>query len=755
MKPARALQEQFAPVKYAVTQLGASVSRAGQLIPGGFDQTTPSLTLQPGAVVSVQNFECAQTGGYSRIQGYERFDGQALPSDAGYTVVQVVSFTNVPSVGQVVTQAGSGATGTIVAVVSTGSTPYIAVTLITGTFDTTGALTTPGPIAVGTATATLASVSSLLDAQYLAEAADVYRALIGAVPGSGGILGVVTMVFSGVDYVYAFRANVGGTAVAIYKSTAAGWVLVPFFDIVSFTLGGGTQTLTPDMPGQTIVAGQVEIVAGSLTVANPAGITVQGTLIVSDDQVEPEDGDTLTQGAVTATIKRVMTQSGTWEAGTAAGQFVITTPSGGSFANGIATTSSGAVLTISGAQSTITLAPGGHFEFVKTNFSGQLTTRRIYGCDGVNQAFEFDGTTFAPITTGLPVDVPSHICSHNNYLILSRESSIIGCAVGFPFKWGSVDGGWEIATGDTVTAMLTLPGAQSSPALGVYMRSNTKVLYGTDTSTFSLVGLNVNSGAIPYSAQNGFDSFVMDDLGVVGLRTTLNWGNFSPITFTKNILPFIIQQRSKVIASSIQQTKSQYRIFFNDGFGLWMTLVNQQFLGSSIVLFPNPVFCSDEGENAAGEEVSYFGSSDDLGYVYQLDVGTSFDGDSIAAYFTTAWNPVNSPRILKRWRAASIEIQGTGYAAINFGYQLGYNSPLIGQPGTVATATGFRPAPFWDSFVWDGFTWDGQTLSPTDVDMVGTAENVQITISSDTNYIGAYTVNSIITHYSPRRGIRV
>lgn len=747
-------QEQFSQVKYSVTRLGAGMTQSGQLFPGGLDLTTPSLTLQPGALVAVQNFECAQSGGYARIEGYERFDGQAAPSDATYVLVQVSSFISTPTVGLVLSQASSGASGTIIAVV-TGTTPYMAVTKITGAFDDVGIVTTPGPVMVGTAVTTMVSLTSLLDAQYLAAAADIYRALIAAVPGSGAILGVVGMTFNNVDNVYAFRANSGATAVAIYKSSAAGWVLVPFYDIVSFVNGGGPQTLLPGTGGQTILPGQIEIVGGTLTVENASGITVQGTLVVSTDQVQPLDGDILTQGTVTATIQRVMSQTGTWEAGSAAGQFVISAPTGGSFTAGTAITSSGAILMLTGAETAISLAVGGHFEFVKTNFSGQLITRRIYGCDGVNQAFEFDGNILAPITTGLSPDRPSHICAHKNYLIVSQDSSVVGSGSGTPFKWDSVDGGWEIAAGDIVTGMLTLPGSQTSPTLGIFLRSNTSFLYGSDPSTFNYVPFNTGSGALPYSAQNLFDTFVMDDLGVITLKTTLNWGNFTPTTLTKNIFPFIQQQRDKLIASSVQRSKSQYRIFFNDGFGLWLTMVNQQFLGVSIVLFPNPVFCVDEGEDSLGGEVTYFGSSDSLGYVYEMDVGTSFDGSAIPAYITTAWNAVNSPRILKRNRAASIEIQGTAYAAISFGYQIGYNSPLIPQPNTVAASSGFRAAPFWDSFTWDNFTWDGQTLSPTDVDMTGTAENVQFIISSDTNYIGAYTINSIIHHYTPRRGIRV
>jgi hypothetical protein len=123
----------------------------------------------------------------------------------------------------------------------------------------------------------------------------------------------------------------GGQSLQIER---AGWVQVPFYNTVSFTNGGGPQTLAPGSGGQTIVAGQIEVVDGTLTVENAAGITVQGELDVSDDQPLPMDGDTLTQGAVTATIQRVMWQSGSWTGGTAAGQFVVTNPSGGNFSAG-------------------------------------------------------------------------------------------------------------------------------------------------------------------------------------------------------------------------------------------------------------------------------------------------------------------------------------------------------------------------------------------------------------------------------------
>lgn len=708
MMPAKAQMER---VLYSTTRLGGGMTQSGVSYPGGYDLTTPSLALQPGALRDVLNFECSQSGGYGRIKGYERIDGRAAPSAATYLIVQVSSFTNVPSVGQTITQATSGATGNIIAVNNVAGAFYVAVTQVTGTFDTTHSITTPGPVTIGTAIPATVVISSQLNAQYLAAAADVYRALIGAVPGSGAILGVVGMIFNGVDNLYAFRANVGGTAVNLYKTTASGWTQVPFFNTVNFNTGSA----------------------------------------------QPNDGDTITQGGVTATIKRVMWQSGTFAGSSAVGTLVVTNPTGGNFTAGAATSSGGGAFNLTGAQIPITLSVGGHFEFVKCNFSGQLVTRRIYGCDGVNKCFEFDGTTLAPITTGLSPDAPSHITFHKNFLFISQASSIFYCGVGTPFKWDATDGGGEIATGDIVTGMITLPGSQTTATLAVYLRSNTSFLYGTDPTTFNYVTFNTGLGALPYSIQNLFDTFVFDDLGVVTLKTTLNWGNFLPSTLTKNILPFILQERTKLIASSINRAKSQYRVFFSDGYGLWVTMINQQYLGSSVVLFPNPVFCCDEGETSTGTEVAYFGSSDGLGYVYQLESGTSFDGANIDARAVLAWDAIKSPRMLKRFRAASVEIQGGAYAQISFGYQLGYDTPNIGQPTPINTATNLA-APFWDQqFTWDqsGFSWDGQTLAPTDVDLTGTAENVQVVITSTTNYIDAYNLNSVVYHYSNRRGIRV
>lgn len=679
------------PVKYDVVALN-----------GGWDQISPSLSLKPGIVRDGLNFECAPTGGYARVGGYERYDGRAKPSAATYQLIQVVSFTNTPSVGQTLTGFTSAATGYIAAVTAT----YMVLTQIVGTFSA-GEVVKVGATTIGTSTTLTTSVTSKQYAQYQALAADVYRALIGKVPGSGAVLGVFGMVVSGVDKMYAFRNNAGGTGADLYEASASGWTQVAYKHEVSFTTGAVTT---------------------------------------------PADGETLTQGANTATVRRVMATGGTWAGGTAAGRFVIDAPAPGAFIAGAATLTSGATVNLSGANAAITVAPSGKYEVFLGNLAGSSGTIRTYGCDGVNRGFEFDGTTYAPIATGATTDTPSHVVVHKNHLLWGIRSSIVFSGPGTPFRYTATDSGGEIATGDSVYAFLIQPGSQTTASLAVYGPNQTAMLYGTSLSTWNFVTFNTGTGAIEYTAQNMAQSLVLDDPGVIAMSTSQDYGNFTQATLTNNIKNFIIAERDNVAYSSLMRDKSQYRLFFSDGYGLYLTIVNGKMLGAMPVFFPNIVNCAWEGMLSTGSGVAYIG--DTTGYVHQMDVGSSFDGADIDAFITLNWNAMGSPRVLKRYRHASIEMQGTYYAEISFGYQLAYGTTEMGQADAVTYASGFSPAPDWDSFTWDDFFWDGRTLFPTEVDLRGTAENIQVSISSTGDYIYPFTVNSIINHYSPRRGMR-
>jgi hypothetical protein len=147
----------------------------------------------------------------------------------------------------------------------------------------------------------------------------------------------------------------------------------------------------------------------------------------------------------------------------------------------------------------------------------------------------------------------------------------------------------------------------------------------------------------------------------------------------------------------------------------------------------------------------FFGSTN--GFVYALDVGTSFDGENITAVLDLNYNSENSPRILKRYRRGSFEITGSGYCEFQFSYELGYSSVYIGQAQPAPYENSFT-ASYWDTSYWDLFVWDGKTLAPSDVEIKGTGQNILLRITSDASYYQPFTINSVILHYTTRRGLR-
>lgn len=683
-------QAQLPKVQYELIRLG-----------GGLDQVTPTLSLAPGVARTAVNFECSITGGYTRIAGYERFDGRPNPSDASYSTL-TAAITGSIAAGNTITGATSGATG-VVFIVSGTTVGY---TKATGTFQA-GETIRVGGVPQGTVTALgpATPLTSQQSAQYLNFAADVYRTDIQAVPGSGTVRGVAY--YNGV--VYAWRNNAGGTALVMHKSSGSGWSAIPYGVELSFTAG--------------------------------VNALVDGNTVTGQ-----------TSGA-TGTIKRVVVESGSWSGNDAAGRLIFASVTGTFQAGENIRIGATTYAHAGGAQTAITALPNGKVETVIGNFGGNVNTTRLYGCDGVNRAFEFDFTqeVYVPLNTGMAVDRPDHIAFHKNHLFLSFDSSVQHSAIGDPYVWSPVFGAGEIALIDSVTAFLVLPGDQSTGAMAIYADDNTFMLYGTSSADWNLVSYNVGTGAKAFSAQNLVSSFAFDDRGIMRLKTTLNYGNFDAAALTLNIRPFVQQRRNLVTASGVNREKSQYRVFFSDGSGLYTTLVNDKYMGSMPVEFPHAVACMCDGENPDGSETAFFGSTN--GYVYRLDVGTSFDGDEIGASLILTYDAVKSPRMLKRWRRASLEIDGSAYAEFSFNYSLAYSSTSVPQGLQESYSTNLS-ASFWDSVNWDSFIWDGRTLAPSEVEVVGTGENIAVQISCNSDYYAPFTINSIILHYSMRRGLR-
>lgn len=393
------------------------------------------------------------------------------------------------------------------------------------------------------------------------------------------------------------------------------------------------------------------------------------------------------------------------------------------------------------------LLPNGRYEFVNYNFSGSATGMKMYGCDGVNKAFSWDGTNYVQLTTTAVPETPQHVAAHKNRLFLSVNGSVFVSAPGDPTGvWVAVSGAGEIGIGDLITAMLPLPGNNETGALAIYGRNKSTVLYGSGTSSWNVVNVATDAGAIAYTAQYVGGALALDDRGVTGLSAVQEFGNFAAASISKPVQPYIDARVGMVVASSVLRSQDQYRIYFSDGGGLAFRP------GRKVAVlpftYPNPVTCICSGENTAGQEVVYFGSSN--GMVYEAEKGTSFDGAAIDAWLRLAFNAEHGPTIQKKWRRAIFEMDIPSYAAISFSYAMDYADGSFPVFATqISTQEG--GGGYWDQFTWDEFTWDSPLVGQPKFSLSGTSQNISLLINSNDALSLPFSVQSVILHYTPRR----
>jgi len=81
---------------------------------GGLNLVDAPLSLPPGMCLAISNFEALTKEGYRRIDGHERYDGQAKPSDASYWILDFdAGDIAEPAEDSICTGLTSGATGKV------------------------------------------------------------------------------------------------------------------------------------------------------------------------------------------------------------------------------------------------------------------------------------------------------------------------------------------------------------------------------------------------------------------------------------------------------------------------------------------------------------------------------------------------------------------------------------------------------------------------------------------------------------------
>lgn len=553
-------------------------------------------------------------------------------------------------------------------------------------------------VASGAAVLTGASTDAL-NSTYGQAAIEAARSRIGKPPGSGGIRGVWH--YNGVTY--AFRDDIEGLQCHMYESTSAGWARVSLGYHIRFKLGAVTFT---------------------------EGLIVTGG----------------TSGA-TATINKLALQTGTFGSGDAVGTLVLSNVLGSFQSGETLTDSSAGSATSTSAGLPTRLEPGGRFTFVTDNFGGHTSTRKMYGVDGVSHGFEYDGTIFVPIYTGMATDTPRHVIVHHKHLFYQfTGGSNQNSSIGFPYQWSAITGAAELTTGDDLVGYSNLPGE----VMAIFSRGHIHILYGTSSANWRMNEQSADSGAIEWSVQDMGWPIMLDDRGVIDMRATRDYGDFKSATLSALVQPIIDSKKALVTDSIRVRSKDQYRLFFSDNTCLLMGLSKGRSTGFFLLDLGLVVRCSCATEDSMGNEILFFGADD--GNVYQMDLGTSFDGANISAYVRLPYYHFGAPRRRKRVKRAVLEVDATVNTSLNFLQSFDYGDPGASSPLDQAfTVVG--GGGFWGEALWNEFVWDEQVIGVANAYLDGTGYNMSMVIRSNAIYEAIHTLQAL-TYYYKSRGLQ-
>jgi len=691
------------------------VAAGGQQTPffplgGGLDLVTPAMAMKPGKVVAALNYESA-AGGYQRLTGYERYDGRLAPSDAPYYQFNFDTGTASFVLGDTITGLTSGATAKVLqtGTVLTGTfsasnaAGYVGVGAVSGTFIDNEALRVGGITRANADGAPLFNVAptDVLASAWQLQATTNARALITAVPGSGPVRGVWT--YAGKKY--AWRNNAGGTACVCHVNSLSGWVAVAHARTLVFTSGG---------------------------------------------TYEVAEGNTVT-GAVsgaTGIVRRVALTSGTWAAGTAAGTFTIDTQAGTFQAENLNVGANLNVATIAGNSALHSFPAGGRYELINHNFYGGISTLRMYGVNGVGQAFEFDGTTIVPISSGrtLARDTPHRIAVHRMHLILGFPGGeFTGSQPGEPLRYDGVLGSFTIGLGDEITDFIS----GTTSILTVLGANGISNLYGSDASDFQLERLTEEAGALPWTAEKMGTPIYMDNRGVRGMASSQAYGNFELGTLTSMAKPlFSGLRKAKVepVGAMRLRSKDQYRVFFANKQGVILYLGKKDpevmpFNYNKLIT----CVCSNEGTDL--NEEAFFGSDD--GFVYQMERGTSFDGATIDYFLRIPFNHVGSPQYRKRWHKAVVECEAAPYTTLRVSADFDYGDPeTLPTEGLNFTVSGGGGQ--WDADNWNEFYWSSALAGLAEAYLDGVGRNMSLLIAGTASTEPSHLLQGVSLFYSMR-----
>jgi hypothetical protein len=316
--------------------------------------------------------------------------------------------------------------------------------------------------------------------------------------------------------------------------------------------------------------------------------------------------------------------------------------------------------------------------------------------------------------------------------------------MGLPLDWTTAP--LEFGVGWDVSGLAT---GLNSTMLIFSSTQGIKILNGTTEENFELTTFSEESGAFPGTIKNLLGTtFFLSEQGITTMEAVTEFGDYAANSISQKFKRTLLKNLGRVTLALTSKALNQYRLFFDTGEAVYVSFEGKELQGSTPIQFRIPVLTASQGQHPDGSDLVVFTSEG--GYVYRMDSGKSFNGESIIARLVTAFYHYGSVRNFKRFKRATFEIFGENEQEVKVRCNFDYREPT--QPasgfytGLVSRVLG---AGVWGLGVWGEMVWGTSTVTsriPFYINGLGT--NMSYTVLSEETYRDQHIIQNIITDYA-------
>jgi len=296
-------------------------------------------------------------------------------------------------------------------------------------------------------------------------------------------------------------------------------------------------------------------------------------------------------------------------------------------------------------------------------------------------------------------------------------------------------------------------------SLIIFCRDKIMRLTGTSRADFDIAAITEDLGCLSADSIQEVGSDIMF-LGPDGLRTlssTERIGDFGIDVASKNIRPNVVELQSyaSTFSSTVIRGKAQYRMFgYVDGekVGISKGVLGTKFVDQGGTGFQwaetkgYKVYIADS-QYIGNQEFVIFSNND--GYVYRMESGTSRDGDNVTAIYESPFMPITDPQKRKTFYKLDLYIKPFG--AININCNIRYNQNAISkiQPATIQIESTAGGGGFYgnNTAIFGSTTYGEPRTQSFDENIVGSGNTVALRIEDDSSN-SAFLLDTAIFEYA-------